>query len=258
MKSMAVVTGASSGIGRALAEELAARGFDLALVARDESRLGILADELKTRHGTRSVLIPCDLSLPASCDHVAARLEGENVEILVNNAGFGLHGEFARTDLQAELTMVELQIGALLRLTKAFLPRMLENRRGRILNVSSVYAFAPVPQQLVYGACKTFLYSFSESLSSETKGRGVTVTLLCPGVTRTEFRSRAGIRPKRPNAGNSAEEVARLGADACLRGKFLVIPGFWHRVFAVLMRHLPVRFRPGIVHFINVRRGVNK
>lgn len=258
MRPIALITGASAGIGEALAREFARQGHDLVLIARDEARLARIAEEIRSSHGIETRVLSCDLSHSDSAELVAKAIEGRPIDILVHNAGFGLHGGFAESDLQAELEMVELQIGMLLRLTKLILPSMLARKKGRILTVSSLYAFAPAPQQLVYGACKTFLLSFSESLAGEVRGTGVTVTLLCPGVTATEFRTRAGIQSKNPGAGDSPEAVARLGVEACLKGKFLAIPGFGHRIFAFVMRHLPLGLRASLMHAINVRRGVNR
>ena len=187
-RPLAVVTGASSGIGRALALRLACGGHDLALVARDHSRLGEVAKQAEAL-GARAQTIIEDLSKPGAAQRVAARVEGP-VELLVNNAGFGMHGEFWRTVLSQEQAMLQIHVGALLELTRALLPGMVSRGRGRVANIGSVYSYAPMPYQAVYGATKAFLLSFSEALNGELSGTGVTVTAVPPGLTRTESQPR--------------------------------------------------------------------
>lgn len=255
-----VITGASSGIGRALAFEFAARAFNLVLTGRNSEALRDVASECERAYCVRTQIYAADLTLAPQADAMAEMLSSQDLdyEVLVNNAGFGVKGQFATTGIVAELGMVRVQLEAMMKLTKALLPGMLRRGSGRILNVASVYAFAPVPQQSVYAACKAFLASFSTALREEIRGTGVTVTVLCPGATRTEFRTRAGIAERDSNKGMDASEVARFAVDGVLRGKALITPGVWNRGFVAVCRHLPVQWVPPLVNFINKRRGVNR
>jgi short-subunit dehydrogenase len=178
--------------------------------------------------------------------------------VLVINAGFAVKGEFAVTELEHELQLLNVQLSAMLKLTKAVLPKMLERKAGRILNVASVYSFAPVPFQAVYSACKAFMMSFSASLSNELKGTGVSVTTIYPGITQTAFRSRAGIAEKNKVAGMTAEAVAQIAYKAAMKGKSEVVPGFANRLFVFVARHLPPSLFARVVRLINNQRGVNK
>ena len=257
-KKWALITGASSGIGRALALEFASRGYNLFLAARNEAALRQVAADCALKFGINTEIHPADLSKVEAVNDLALSAARFEIEILVNNAGFGVHGGFAKTELDAELKMLNVQLAAMLKMTKALLPGMMARKSGRILNVASVYSFAPVPFQAVYSACKAFMSSFSASLGEELKGSGVTVTVLCPGTTQTEFRARAGITEKNKSAGVSAESVARVAVRETLRGKHLVVPGFSNRLFVFLTRRLPFAFVPRFVRFINNARGVNE
>jgi uncharacterized protein len=252
-----IITGASSGIGRALAFQFASGGFNLILTARNEAALAAVAAQCAAKHGVETEIIPADLSRMESVDTVIAALNSKarQYEVLVNNAGFGIHGDFASSDIDRNIQLVNVQLASMLRLTRAVLPAMIARRSGRILNVASVYSFSPVPFQSVYGACKAFLLSFSSSLDNELKGTGVTVTLYCPGVTQTEFRERAGIGQKRQSAGMTAETAAQIAYIETLRGKHIVVPGFINRLYVFLAQHLPPSTVPGIVRFINRQRG---
>ena len=256
----AVITGASSGIGKALALEFAARGYHVFLTGRNESALRTVAAECERQSKVQTRVHVADLANGMQADSLVAALAAEPLEfeILVNNAGFGINGDFVDTDLAAELDMVQVQILSMLKLTKALLPGMLSRRSGRILNVASVYSFAASPHQAVYGACKNFLLSFSTALAEETRGTGVTVTTLCPGVTQTDFRARAGIADHNKAAGISATAVARLAVIDTLRGDTVVIPRFINKLFVFGVRHLPIRVVARVVKFINRQRGVNE
>ncbi len=252
----AVITGASSGIGRALALEFAAGGFNVVLTGRDRNALdGVAAECARLKAATH--VVAADLSEPGGVDPLVGALAAarRRYEVLVNNAGFGIHGDFASSPIDDNLGLVNLQVHAALRLTRTLLPGMIRRGSGRILNVASVYSFAPVPLQSVYAASKAFLLSFSQSLGNELAGTGVTVTCFCPGVTRTAFRSRAGIAEKRPDAGMSAETAARIACTATLRGRPIVVPGVVNRVFVLAARMLPPGLTAPLVRFINRRRG---
>lgn len=253
----AIITGASSGIGKALAFEFAAGGFNLLLAARNEAALNDIAAQCRSKHGVEIEVIASDLSCTESVDQLIAALTrgARQYEVLVNNAGFGIHGDFASTDIEQNIQLVNVQLTAALRLTRAVLPGMIARHSGRILNVASVYSFSPVPFQSVYAACKAFLLSFSSALQNEIKRTGVTVTVFCPGVTQTEFRARAGIGEKREDSGMTAEATARIAYRETLRGTHIVIPGLANRLFAVASRILPAEATSGLIRFINRQRG---
>lgn len=227
-------------------------------VARDQAALGELARAIESAHGARTVVIALDLAREGASRELLAELRarGLSVSVLVNNAGFGVHGAFVETDLARELDMARIQVLSVLELTKGLLPAMLREGRGGVLNVGSVYSYSPVPFQAVYGACKAFMLSLSEALANEVSGRGVTVTTVCPGVTRTAFRARAGMRDKKPGSGHSAEQVASFAYRAFVSGRTVAVPGFWNRVFTTCARLIPQTWVATAVRRINRVRGV--
>jgi len=255
--SWAIITGASSGIGKALAFEFAAGGFNLLLIARNEAALAEVAAECQAKHRIKTEVVAADLACAKSLEELMAVLERtlREFEVLVNNAGFGIHGDFASTDIEQNIELLSVQLTAALRLTKAVLPGMIARRKGRILNVASVYFFSLVPFQSVYAACKAFLLSFSTAIQNELGGTGVTVTVFCPGVTQTEFRSRAGIGQKSEQSGMTAESAARIAYVETLRGKHIVVPGLVNRLYVFVSRLMPVQVVPDLIRFINRRRG---
>jgi len=255
--SWAIITGASSGIGRALAFEFGAGGFNLLLIARNEAVLAEVAAECQAKYRIETAVVTADLACAESLERLIAMLEStpRQYEVLVNNAGFGIHGDFGSIDIEQNIDLVNVQLTAALRLTKAVLPAMIERRKGRILNVASVYSFSPVPFQSVYAACKAFLLSFSSALHNELKGTGVTVTVFCPGVTQTEFRSRAGIGEKSEHSGMTAQTAARIAYVETLRGKHIVVPGLVNRLYVLVSHLLPVQAVPNLIRFINRQRG---
>ena len=208
---------------KAIAVEFAKRGYGLLLTARDGDRLSALAEELRQLYSTEADTYVADLTKAESLDGLINTVAGEKIGVLVNNAGFAVKGDFTDTSVNDELEMLDVQLAAMLRLTKAALPAMLKENSGLILNVASVYSFSPVPQQSVYAACKSFIYSFSSSLRSELRSSGINVSVLSPGITQTEFRTRAGIADKK-GAGMSAEAVAAIAVEQALDGKFLIVP----------------------------------
>jgi short-subunit dehydrogenase len=255
----AIITGASSGIGKALAFEFAAGGCNVLLVARNEAALTQVAVECRSRHGVDAEVFAADLSCADSLNRlVDAITQGSRqYDALVNNAGFGIHGDFASTDIQQNIELLNLQLTAALRLTRALLPGMISRHSGRILNVASVYSFSPVPLQSVYAACKAFLLSFSSALQNEVKGTGVTVTVFCPGITQTEFRARAGIREKSKHSGMTSEAAAHIAYVETQRGKHIVVPGLVNRLFVFLSHILPFQAVPSFIRLVNRRRGQN-
>ena len=240
----ALVTGASSGIGLELATLLAKNRHDVVLVARDRDRLEGIARGLTEEFGIGATALPADLTDPAAPLDVFLALAERKaaIDVLVNDAGFGVYGFFADIPLEKELAMIQVNVAALTHLTKLFLPGMLERRRGRILNVASTAAFQPGPLMAVYYATKAYVLSFSEALGNETAGSGVTVTALCPGPTLTDFQTRAGFTRPRPLPGPlvmDAAAVARAGYEGMMRGKRVVVPGAANRPFVQALRATP-------------------
>lgn len=239
----ALITGASSGIGRELAGLLARDGHDVVLVARSELRLQALAEELRAAHGVQATVLPADLAAPSAADEIAAELErrGLEIEVLVNCAGFNVYGAFATTDAERELQMLQVNVVSLTRLTKLLLPAMLRRGSGRILNIGSTGSFAPGPFDAVYCASKAFVLSFTEALAEELEGTGVTATALCPGPTATEFAERAGMTGTPLFRGRVARaaEVAAIGYRAMMRGRRVVVPGLGNMLLTFSVRLSP-------------------
>jgi short-subunit dehydrogenase len=226
------VTGASSGIGEAFARRLAREGYDLALVARRGDQLERLAKELEARHPARVEVIAADLCEEAGLARVEQVLRDDpRLELLVNNAGVGTQGRFHELPVGPEVGMARLHVEALLRLTHAALPPMVERGRGAVINVSSGLGFVPAPYYATYGATKAFVNSFTEALAEELRGTGVSMQVLCPGFTRTEFQERAGM-----DTGaipgflwQTAEQVADESLAALRRGTVVCVPGRLNR-----------------------------
>jgi len=229
-KGAALITGASSGIGAELARLCAADQRDLILVARRADRLAELGASLSKEYGVHARTLAADLADPAAPDGIFEQTRGD-IEILINNAGFGLRGAFAETDWEAEARLIQVNITSLARLTKLFLPPMLRRKSGRILNVGSTAAFVPGPFMAMYYASKAFVVSFSHAVANEVQGSGVTVTVLCPGPTRTEFDRAAGTSDTNLFRGPvmDAGAVAREGYRAMMAGKAEVIAGARNR-----------------------------
>jgi short-subunit dehydrogenase len=245
VSSTALVTGASSGIGAAIAKELASRGFSLALTARREERLRTLATDLTTEHGVSAEPIACDLLDPAERERLAdeLRTRGRAVEVLVNNAGFGHQADFSPSPRERMVEMVRLNVEAVVDLTSRFLTPMVERGRGSVINIASTAAFQPLPGSAVYAASKSFVLSFSEAIRTELRGSGVTVTAVCPGPVRTEFTDVAGmpgVEDRTPGAvWMSPEDLARHAVDGAARDRRVVVPGAINRATALAGQHSP-------------------
>ncbi len=242
-----LITGASSGIGLELAHIFAARHYELILVARDRAKLERVAAELHQKYLVPVRAEVCDLSDGKALDEFIEKLGMENqvVDILVNNAGFGVEGPFSRNDWRVEREMIDVNVVALVRLTKAILPQMLARRTGRILQVSSTAAFQPGPFLALYFASKAFVLSFSEALSAELRGSGVTVTALCPGPTHTEFAKRLGTVSSLFSSGipiANATAVAEFGYRSLMSGKRVAVYGVLNRALVHLTRFTPGAF----------------
>jgi hypothetical protein len=242
-RPVALVTGASAGIGTELARLLAA-DHDLVLVARRAEQLHALAAELKQSHDATCHVLPFDFADPDAPRAIfgAVSAAGLTLDVLVNNAGFGDLGAFARADLAKMLRIIQVNVSALTELTGLFLPGMLARGRGRVLNVGSIAGFQAGPLMAVYYASKAYVNSFSEALWSELRGTGVTVTVLCPGPVATEFAAVAGARAARAfSAGQamSARAVAESGVRAMRAGRRMVVPGWRNKLMLFLERLAP-------------------
>lgn len=241
---VALVTGASSGIGLEMAQQLASQKVDLVVVARSEDKLKELAANLQREHGVTVTVIAADLSDPVAPRRIAEELErqGITVQILVNNAGHGAFGPFAELPLEGDLSMLQVNVVALTALTKLLLPGMIARGFGRVLNVASTAAFQPGPMLAVYYATKAYVLSLSEALRNELDGTGVTVTALCPGPTESAFLARANMEEsglfKNLKVMDSAT-VARLGLDGMFKGKTIVIPGALNNMLVQSIRFTP-------------------
>jgi len=240
----ALITGASSGIGRELARAFARQGHDVIVLARRRGRLLALKRELELMHGVRVRVVGADLYDPETPLRLARSLARERIGILVNNAGTLEGGDFATMPRERALAMVQLNVTTLVALTHALLPGMLERRAGRILNVASIAAFAPVPWLGVYAATKAFVLSFGESLGEELHGSGITVTTLCPGLTDSEMADAAlerarGLAPYRRWLFAAPGNVAAAGYAACMKGEPLVVPGLTNKVYEGLAGATP-------------------
>ncbi len=253
-----LVTGASSGIGLAIAHEFARRGHPLLLVARREDKLRSESRGLVDAYGVDVRILAADLSAPDAPRTVFdfARLLEPSVTVLVNNAGFAAYGPFSESDPDREVNMVRLNVEALLHLTRLFLPGFLERDRGGVLNVASTAAFQPGPYMATYFATKAFVLTFSEALADETRGSSITVSVLCPGPTPTEFQERAAVQQSRLlNLGRlDADTVALAAVRGFLRGKRVVIPGMFNRIGAFAPRLVPRSLATAIVRRLQTPR----
>ena len=243
MSKTALITGASGGIGYELALLFARDGFDCILVARSEEKLHVLAARLESEFRVKTLVLAKDLSKATAADEIYEEVSAAAmpVDVLVNNAGFPVYGLFVETDLKVELQMLQVNVLALTALTKLFLKGMVERRYGRILNLASTAAFEPGPLMAVYYASKAYVLSFSEALSNELKGTGVTATALAPGPTRTGFQKRGQLEDSRLVQGEIADaaSVARAGYRGLMAGKTLVIPGFSNKLIPWIVRVSP-------------------
>ncbi|SEU09238.1 SDR family oxidoreductase [Paenibacillus sp. NFR01] len=239
---LAVVTGASSGIGEAYAKELAAQGCHVVLAARSKEKLEALAQEIKRKHGVQAYALPIDLSKAGASRQLAERIAELDltVDILINNAGFGTHGRFEDIDPEREQEEMMLNTAALVDLTHYFLPAMLGRKDGIIVNVASMAAFMPCPYSAVYGATKAFVLSFSEALWAETRERGVRVLALCPGATDTGFFDAVGSQEMAAGrALSTPENVVRAAFRGIDKGSSYIIDGRGNYMSAQMIRFLP-------------------
>ena len=240
----ALVTGASAGIGKALAEELASGGTNLVLTARRRDRLEELAKRLSHTHKISAEIFEADLARPNAPAEIFefTKEKGIAVELLINNAGFGQYGEFHKADPQRLLDMVQVNCTAVLQLTRLFLPEMVARRRGDVLIVASTASFQAVPYISTYAATKVFDLYLAEGLAEELKPHGIRVCALCPGTTASEFHAVAGHPPRTKGRAETAEKVAKTGLKALVAGKSYVISGLGNYLGAHGERLVPRRF----------------
>jgi uncharacterized protein len=242
--STCLVTGASSGIGAEIARGLASRGHGVTLAARREERLRELADELEET-GVRVETISADVSKQSERKRMRREIgeRGLTVEVLVNNAGFGSGGKFVELKGEKEASMVRTNVEAVIALTGAYLPEMVERGRGAVLNIASLISFQPVPFQATYGATKAAVLSFTEALHEELRGTGVTITAVCPGPVRTEFGEAGGFGGADDRIPSflwlEAGKVAENALEAVERGDRVTVPGPINQVAALYGQHLP-------------------
>lgn len=254
----ALVTGGSSGIGLELARLFARDGYQVVLVARGAAALADAQQALTTASGASVASIAMDLSVPDASLDLMRRLEATDtrVDILVNNAAFGIYGLFAQTDLEQEVGQLQLNVVGLTQLTKLCLRGMLDRAHGRILNVASTAAFGPGPLMAVYYASKAYMLSLSQALSAEVAGTGVTVTALCPGPTWSAFQARAGIEHIRllSRGVMTSEAVARIGYAGLMRGERLVVPGWQNQLMRLGATLSPTGPRLRVLRYLQAAR----
>ncbi len=244
MGTVCVITGAASGLGFEFARLAAFDQYDLVLVDQDGVGLERAKLFLEAEYRVGVETVQCDLGVPFAADELYRTIRGKTVDILINNAGFGLYGKFSETNWATEEKMIYLHIHTPIRLTKLVLKEMTGRGRGMILNVSSLASFQPGPFFSVYSASKVFLQSFSQAVATELKGSGVTVTVFCPGQTKTGFAKGVALRSgskesKVPVFSSSAVRVATIGYRGMKKGRILVIPGFLNKLVATLARLVP-------------------
>jgi len=256
MDKIALITGASAGIGCEFADLLAAKGYALALVARDQSRLEERARLLEARHKVQVTTLPADLADASAPKNIFTELQRRNIRIsvLINNAGSGVYGLFAENALEAELAMLQVNMTSLVHLTKLFLKPMLDAHEGWILNVASTASFQPGPRLALYSATKAFVLSFSAALSLELKDAGVTVTALCPGGTQTEFQQRAGMKHMAGARPMTARSVAEIGYNAMIKGRPIVVAGWKNKVLVAMSKRAPIMLSARVAEKLNKGR----
>jgi uncharacterized protein len=246
-RRLCLVTGASAGIGQAFARIFASHGYDVALTARRGERLEQLAEEIRLRYGVETLAVPADLADPAAGAHLIETLaaNGRVVDALVNNAGYGLRGDYAATSWEEERAFLQVLLIAVCELTHRLLPGMIERRFGRIVNVASLAGLTPgAPGRTLYSATKSFLVKFSESLHLETRDQGVHVSALCPGLTYSEFhdanQTRESLERLTPDwLWLGADEVAAAGYEAVEANRIICVPGAPNKAIAVLAKLAP-------------------
>ncbi len=240
-----LITGASGGIGKELAYIFAREGHDVVLVARSETALNLIAKDCEKQHGVQTFVIVADLAVENAgknlYDEVLRR--GIEVDVLVNNAGFGSHGSFVNQKVMSNTQMIQLNIITLMELTALFVKEMVKNKRGKILNIASTAAFQPVPNFAVYAGTKAFVLHFTEALHAELSGTNISISALCPGPTATGFEERAKMKDSKlfKSGVMNAKRVAEVGYQGLMRNKMTIVPGFKNKILAVASGMTPSR-----------------
>lgn len=258
MAKLALVTGASEGIGFELCKLLARDGYSIVLTARNKEQLERRVEQLK-QHAIETHIIVEDLSVPDACERIVEQLAAKNlqVDVLINNAGFANYGNFAENSLEKEMALLQVNIVALTKLTKLLLPSMIKNKNGKIMNLASMAAFVAGPQMAVYYASKAYVLSFSQGLACELEGTGVTVTAVCPGATATEFQERAGLgRSKLFSKVKPMDSttVSEIGYRGMMNGETIVITGALNKLMAFSTRLFPRSMATRLVKRIQASR----
>ncbi len=243
MKRTVLITGASNGLGVEFAKIHAAKGDNLVLVARGKDKMNLLKAEIEKRHPVSVYVIGRDLSDPGAPRTIYNELKTQKIQVdyLINNAGFGDFGLFEKSNWEKQLQMINLNVTAVTYFTRLFLPDMIKNKYGKILNIASTASFQPGPTMSVYFATKAFVLSFSEAIANEVKGTGVTVTTLCPGATATGFKTVASLDNSNLFKGwiASSKSVAEYGYRAMMRGRTVVVHGLMNKIMAFSVRFAP-------------------
>jgi short-subunit dehydrogenase len=258
MNKTALITGGSKGLGFELASQFAQDGYDLVLVARNEDELALKAKILTDRYSIHTEIIQADLSEISSIEFISETLKTRNIfpDVLVNNAGFGLHGFFPSLDLKKQIDMINVNISAIVGLTRILLPGMIKRKSGGILNIASTAAFYPGPMMSVYYASKTFVLYFSEALREEVHACGISVSTLCPGPTETNFEKRSGMGntllvKRKFISMMSAQKVASIGFKGFKAKIRVIIPGVRNKIGTILARFIPRSITSKIIRLLN-------
>ncbi len=244
MNKVALITGASGGIGYEFAQLLAKDQYNLVLVSRSEDKLEHIKKDLENRYGIQVIQLPWDLSYPETPEKIYEYIKSKKiaVEVLINNAGVGTWGAFAQSDWKRESATIQINMVTVAQLIHLFLPNMLRQGKGKILNIASTAAFQPGPLMAGYYASKAYVLSLSEAIANEIKGSGVSVTTLCPGPTQTGFQSAASVKPVKLFSSKklpTAKDVAEYGYQAMLAGKTIAVHGMKNKILVFLVRFLP-------------------
>lgn len=259
MRRTALITGASKGIGRELAIIFARQGYDLVLVARSKALLEELGKRLSKKYKIEVTTIEKDLTCKEAPEEIFQELEGRRIDILVNNAGFGDYKEFAHSEWEKQYLMIQLNITALMHMTKLFLPNMIKQGYGKVLNLASTAAFLPGPNMSVYYASKAAVLSFSQAISKELKGCNVTVTALCPGPTSTNFERTAGLINSKLFHSlkvTDAKKVALYGYKALMKGKPVAVEGLFNKMLIISTKLAPRGVVLAMIDQIQDRKSV--
>ena len=240
MEKFSIVTGGASGLGFEFVKLLLIDKYNVVVIDNDKKELNNIKSKINFKHNKKIILMHKDLSNPDSSIEIFKELKNKNIEVLINNAGFGLFGKFKDTNWKIERNMIMVHVMCTTEMTKLFLNNMIENKKGRILNMASLAAFQPGPLMSIYYSTKAFILHFSESISNELKGSGVTVTVLCPGQTKTNFQKKVSSKEKKINFNfSTAEEVAKYGYEAMMNGKTIAIPGIINKILSTIHRFIP-------------------